>query len=281
MASVTKAFTSALTGIAIQEGYIDGVDTPIHTFFPDYADRFDSLKREITVEHLLTMSSGLDWNGMEIPVSSRNQENDLIQLFIVEDPIGYILDKPVVAVPGTRWYYSCGDVNLLGEIIKRATGMRMDVYAESLLFEPLGINNVEWSFIQSEIIQASGSHYMTPRDLAKFGYLFLDEGRWRDQQVIPAKWVEKTMKEYISYDIPGWNEAYGSRYGYQWWLRKFTTDGTTVDVVLRSGWGCQKIILFPDHGMMVVMTGGYYIDDEPINEIILEYIIPSLNLERS
>jgi CubicO group peptidase (beta-lactamase class C family) len=122
---------------------------------------------------------------------------------------------------------------------------------------------------------------MTPRDLAKFGYLFLDEGRWRDQQVIPAKWVEKTMKEYISYDIPGWNEAYGSRYGYQWWLRKFTTDGTTVDVVLRSGWGCQKIILFPDHGMMVVMTGGYYIDDEPINEIILEYIIPSLNLERS
>ncbi len=278
MASVTKAFTSALTGIAIEQGYIESVDTPVYVFFPEYADLFGPMKREITIEHLLTMSSGLDWNGMEIPVSSRNYENDLIQLFIVEDPVEYILKKPVVAEPGTRWYYSCGDVNLLGEIIKRATGKRMDVYAEEVLLEPLGITDVQWSFIQPEIVQASGSHYMTPRDVAKFGTLFLNNGKWGDTQVIPEAWVEKTTQEYISYDIPGWNEAYGTRYGYQWWQRTYTVDGISVDVVLRSGWGCQKIVLFPEYDMMVVMTGGYYLGDEPVNEIIVDYIIPSLEL---
>ncbi|MCW4012536.1 MAG: beta-lactamase family protein [Candidatus Bathyarchaeota archaeon] len=276
MASVTKALTSALTGIAIEQGYIESVETPIYTYFPEYADSFDAQKKKITIEHLLTMSSGFDWNGMEIPVNSRNYENDLIQLFIVDDPIGYILDKPVVAGPGTRWYYSCGDVNLLGEIIKRATGRRMDIYAEEVLLKPLGISEVDWSFIQPEIVQASGSNYMLPRDMAKFGYLFMKQGKWNEQQIIPEPWVHQTMQEYISYDIPGWNEAYGTRYGYQWWLRTYEGSDYSIDVVLRSGWGCQKIILFPEYEMMIVLTGGYYIEEEPLNEILIEYIIPAL-----
>jgi CubicO group peptidase (beta-lactamase class C family) len=147
------------------------------------------------------------------------------------------------------------------------------------LFEPLGVSDVQWSFIQPDIVQASGSHYMCPRDVAKFGYLFLNDGKWGVNQIIPVDWINETMSEYISYDIPGWNEAYGTRYGYQWWLRTFTVDGISVDVVLRSGWGCQKIILFPEHDMMVVMTGGYYLGDEPVNEIILDYLIPSLDLD--
>ena len=278
MASVTKAFTSALIGIAIEQGYIQSVNTPIYHYFPEYSDSLDPIKKEITIEHLLTMTSGLDWNGMEIPVSSRNDKNDLIQLFITDDPIGYILNKPVVAEPGTRWYYSCGDVNLLGEIIKRATGKQMDVYAEEVLFKPLGINEVEWSFIQPDIIQASGSHFLLPRDMAKFGYLFLNQGKWSEQQVVPLAWVEQTMQEYISYNIPSWNEAYGTRYGYQWWLRTYEAEGHSVDLVIRSGWGCQKIVLFPDYDMMVVMTGGYYLEEEPLNEILIKYIIPALRL---
>ena len=279
LASVTKAFTSALVGIAIDEGYIEGVEQPVVDYFTEYSDLFDPLKAEMKIEHLLTMTSGLDWNGMEVPINSRNYENDLIQLFITDDPIGYILGKPMVAEPGTHWYYSCGDVNLLGEIIKKTTGRRMDVYAEEVLFKPLGITEVEWSFIQPDIVQASGSHYMRPRDLAKFSSLFLNEGRWGDVQVIPESWVEQTMREYISYDIPGWNEAYGSEYGYQWWLRSFDVGSRSVDVVLRSGWGCQKIELFPEYEMMVVLTGGYYLEDEPVNELLVDYIIPMIDLD--
>ena len=277
MASVTKAFTSALIGIAIGQGSIPGVDTPVYGYFPEYSEDLTPWKEEMTIEHLLTMTSGLDWNGMEIPVNSRDYENDIIQLFIKEDPLLHILGNNMTAKPGSRWYYSCGDVNVLGEIIKRATGQRMDVFAEENLFKPLGIIKVEWSFIQPEIIQASGSHYMRPRDLAKFGSLFLNEGKWGDQQIIPPSWVESTMQEYISYDIPGWSEHYGSKYGYQWWLRIFEYRSHTVEAVLRSGWGMQKIVLFPDYEMMVIMTGGYYIDSEPVNEIISEYILPAMN----
>ena len=279
MASVTKAFTSALIGIAIDQGSIPGVDTPVFTYFPEYSEYITPWKEEMTIEHLLTMTSGLDWNGMEIPVNSRNNENDIIQLFIKEDPMLHILGNNMTAKPGTRWYYSCGDVNVLGEIIKRATGQRMDMFAEENLFEPLGITEVEWSFIQPEIIQVSGSHFMRPRDMAKLGSLLLNEGRWKNQQVISPSWVESTMQEYISYDIPGWSDHYGSKYGYQWWLRSYEYGSHTVQAVLRSGWGMQKIVLFPEYEMMLVMTGGYYLGDEPVNEIITEFILPCLGLE--
>ena len=276
MASVTKAFTSALIGIAIDQGSIEGVDTPVFAYFPEYSENLEPWKEEMTIEHLLTMTSGLDWNGMEIPVNSRNYENDLIQLFIKDDPMEHILCNDMAAEPGTRWYYSCGDVNVLGEIIKRATGLRMDVFADEYLFKPLEITEGEWSFIKPDIVQASGSHYMRPRDVAKFGSLFLNEGKWGDKQVISSNWVEDTMTEYISYQIPGWSEHYGSKYGYQWWLKTYTIDGRSFEAVIRSGWGCQKIILFPELEMMVVMTGGYYTEYEPFNEIIIEYILPAL-----
>ena len=279
MASVTKAFTSALIGIAIDQGSIPGVDTPVFSYFPEYSEYLTPWKEEMTIEHLLTMTSGLDWNGMEIPVNSRDYENDLIQLFIKDDPMEHILGNEMTAEPGTRWYYSCGDVNVLGEIIKRATGQRMDVFAEENLFEPLGVTEVKWSFIKPDIVQASGSHYMRPRDVAKFGSLFLNEGKWQGRQIISPGWIDATMQEYISYDIQGWSDHYGYSYGYQWWQKTYHYGQHDVEAVLRSGWGNQKIILFPELEMMVVMTGGYYNGGEPVNEIISEYILPAMNLD--
>lgn len=276
LGSVTKAFTSALIGIAIDQGFINGVEVSVFSYFPEYKKHLTDSKADLTIEHLLTMTSGLDWNGMEIPITSRDYENDIIQLFIKEDPLDHILGKKIVAEPGTRWYYSCGDVNVLGEIIKRATGQRMDVFAEENLFEPLGVTEVEWSFIQPDIILASGSHYMRPRDVAKLGYLLLNEGKWKDVQILSPEWVEATMSRYISYQIPGWSEHYGDCYGYQWWLKTYIHNGDSYKVVIRSGWGCQKIILFPEQELMVVLNGGYYTDYEPYNEIITEHILPML-----
>jgi CubicO group peptidase (beta-lactamase class C family) len=117
---------------------------------------------------------------------------------------------------------------------------------------------------------------MRPRDVAKFGYLFLNEGRWRGTQVLPREWVEETMETYITYQIPGWSNHYGDKYGYQWWQKTYDYNGRVYEAVIRSGWGCQKIVIFPEHELMVVLNGGYYSDYEPYNEIILEHVLPAL-----
>jgi CubicO group peptidase (beta-lactamase class C family) len=117
---------------------------------------------------------------------------------------------------------------------------------------------------------------MRPRDVAKFGGLFLKEGKWNGEQVISPRWVEDTMTWYIIYSRQGWSDHYGDRYGYQWWLKTFEHQLRTYEAVLRSGWGCQKIVLFPEQEMMIILNGGYYTEKEPVNEIITNYILPAL-----
>ena len=126
--AVTKAFTSAVTGIAVEQDAIGSEQDPIFDYFPDYQHLRTPEKEELRIEHLLTMTSGLTWNEWEYPLS--DSRNDLIQLWIVDDPVQYILDKPLAHEPGSSWYYSGGDVILLGEIIQEATGQRMDQYKE-------------------------------------------------------------------------------------------------------------------------------------------------------
>jgi CubicO group peptidase (beta-lactamase class C family) len=269
--SVAKAFTSALVGIAIDHGFIQSVDETLFSFFPEYASLKTERKKDITLEHLLTMTSGLQWNEWDVPISE--ERNDIRQLFIVSDPIAYILSKSVVHEPGTYWYYSGGDVTLLGEVIRVATDLRIDDFAEQYLFKPLGITSYEWEKLNSDIVHASGHLHLSPRSMAKFGFLILNNGVWDGKRIISEKWIKKTTREYIA--IPGraWE---GDRFGYQWWLKAYRVDSTTVEAVVRSGWGGQAIFLFPAYGMVVVFTGGNYVDKDPVNEIVARYIIPSV-----
>jgi len=269
LASVTKSFTSALVGIAINQGYIAGVDEKVFDYFPEYAHLAEGKKSEISIEDLLTMSSGLEWNGMDIHVSTRDTRNDLIQLFLVDDPVEYILAKPQVSDPGTRWYYSGGDTNLLGVIIERATGMRMDHYAEQNLFEPLGIDQFQWDFINPEVVHASGNLELRPRDMAKLGYLYLKAGKWGDQQIVSSEWVQLSTSQQA---LATWGEGYG----YQWWLRTYRAGGKEFDTYYAAGWGGQRITVFPELDMVVVFTGGNYLSPEPVDEIIEKYILPAL-----
>ena len=196
LASVTKSFTSALVGIAIDRGHIQDVDGPVFSYLPDYSHLRDEQKNKITLEHLLTMTSGLKWNELELWLG--DMEHDLIQLFLVPDPLSYILTKPVVTEPGTAWYYNGGGVNVLGEVIREASDMRMDDFAERYLFGPLGITEYEWDHINSDMIHASGNLKLRPRDMAKFGYLYLNGGAWKGQQIISQEWVEKSTKASVS-----------------------------------------------------------------------------------
>ena len=268
--SVTKAFTSALVGIAIDEGFIADEGEKLFEFFPEYAQLTDEEKEMITLEHLLTMTSGLEWN--EADYSYSEIENDLIQLFVQEDPVGYILAKPLIHEPGSYWYYSGGDVNLLGEVIQQSTGERMDEFAEERLFAPLGITSYEWDFINPDLVHASGSLMLRPRDMAKFGYLILNDGVWKGEQVVSSNWLDKTKTAYIATPWP----EHGEQYGYQWWLKRFPYDGDEITALHRTGWGGQAIAIFDDLDMVVVFTGGNYVDASPNNEIIERYILPAV-----
>jgi len=226
--SVAKAFTSALLGIAIDHGFIQSVDEKVYSFFPEYTYLKNEKKDNITLEHLLTMTSGFRWNEWDVSISE--ERNDIRQLLIASDPIKYILEKPVINQPGTYWYYSGGDVTLLGEVIREATNLRIDDFAEQYLFQPLGIEEYRWGFFKADVIHASGDLHLRPRDMAKFGYLILNNGVWNNGRIISEKWIEKTTSEYIAIPNRAWE---GERFGYQWWLKTYTADSGTVEAIVR------------------------------------------------
>jgi len=275
LASVTKAYTSSLIGIAVDRGFIPSVAQPIFTYFPEHSYLNDSEKNKITLEHLLTMTSGLEWNEGDVPLTD-TERNDLIQLFIVSDPIEYILAKPVVAEPGKRFYYSGGDVNLLGEIVKRATGLRIDDFAEKYLFTPLSITDYEWQFLSDDIVYTSGDLKLRPRDMAKLGQLYLNDGIWNGKRIISEEWIKDSISKYVPITNLYMAKTYGDRYGYQWFLQTFYADSTPFNSITRDGWGGQRIHIFPSLNMVVVLTGGNYATEAPVNKIITRYVLPSL-----
>jgi CubicO group peptidase (beta-lactamase class C family) len=266
--SVTKSITSSLIGIATDRGFIGGVDETLFSFFPRYSHLNDGTKDGITLAHLLTMTSGLQWNENDVPAN--DTQNDVIQLFIVEDPVGYILSKRVVSVPGTDWYYNSGGVNLLGEVIRKATGMRIDDFSQQHLFAPLGITDYRWGQITPEMVCAHGELKLRPRDIAKFGCLYLNKGVWNGRRIASESWVEASTTERCT--LP---DSVG--YGYLWWRRTYNVNSSTIVSYHALGWGGQRSILFPELDMTVVLTGGYYIAAPPVSEIVTRYLLPALD----
>lgn len=268
--SVTKSITSALVGITIYLGFIQDVNEKVFTYFPEYGYLSNEKKDKITLEHLLTMTSGLEWNESEH--SAKDLENDLIQLFYQSDPIEYILAKPVIHDPGTEFNYNSGGTNLLGEVIKKATGLSVDVFAEMYLFSLLGITEYEWKWLTPDIIFSSAELKLRPRDMAKFGLVYLQNGIWKGNQIISEDWIKKSIKEYIS--LPDNPSRDG--YGYNWWLKTYHSNSGSAESFLASGWGGQRIIVFPNLNMVVVFTGGNYVGYEPVDDIVATFILPAV-----
>jgi CubicO group peptidase (beta-lactamase class C family) len=268
--SATKSFTSALVGAAIEKGFIQSVDEKIFDYFSDYSNLLDQQKEKITIKHLLTMSSGFEWNEWDVPISQNN--HDIIRLIFSSDPVYYVLSKPVVTEPGTAYYYNGGTVDLLGQLVKRASGMGVENFSHSYLFGLLGITNYNWmTMYGSGVTCCHGDVYITPRDMAKFGYLYLKKGMWNGTRIIPEEWVNNSFQNHIT---PPVNWAYG--YGYLWWLRRYSAGGRLYYSFNAEGWGGQQIIIIPAENMVVVFTGANYVNDPPNDEIMTSYILPAL-----
>lgn len=268
--SATKSITSALVGLTIDNGFIQNENEKIFTYFNDYPDLNTNGKDNITIEHLLTMTSGLEWN--EWDASVRDSDHDLVRFNNSLDPVRYILGKPLVNEPGTTFYYNGAGVDLLGEILRIASGLRVDDFSEQYLFGPLGITRYEWQTLRSGIICTHGDIFIRPRDMAKFGYLFLNNGVWNGTRIISEEWVRKSTEEYISLPQLTWADGYG----YLWWLQIFYSNNQAFETFRADGWGGQQIVVFPGLNMVVVFTGANYVNNPPCDEILTRFILPAV-----
>jgi len=268
LASVTKSVASTLLGIAIDQGLVTGVDTAVYDFFPEHASVRDPAKDLITLHDLLTMTSGLDWD--ETSYGYGDGRNDINALFSQTDPVRYILAKDAVDPPGTRWIYNGGGTNILGQVVKKASNLRLDTFANRHLFGPLGIDSPSWVFLRGPMTYASGDLKLKPRDMAKVGYLFVNDGMWGSQQIISPAWIDQATSSYSQTRDPRWG------YGYQWWLYDFTVNGTTYPSFGARGWGGQVITMFPTIDLVVVLTGGNYLTSDPAEAIMQEFVLDAV-----
>jgi len=270
-ASATKSITSALVGIAIDKGFIESVDQKISDFYPQYFDIFEESqqKQNLTIKHLLTMRSGITWDDES--TSYFDPTNDMYQIWRKNDPIRYILEKDIYSTPGTVFNYDNCNTNLLGDIVRQASGLRLDNFAKEYLFDEIGITDYKWHFLQNNVVFCSGEIRLTPRDMAKFGQLILNNGIWDDKRIISEEWVQESTEKYTDLN---WIE---DGYAYQWWTWD-NINGGTFNAYMAQGWGGQWIIVHPKENMVIVTIGGNYYNNPPlpITDIITDYILESL-----
>jgi CubicO group peptidase (beta-lactamase class C family) len=248
--SCTKAVVSALMGIAIHEGYIDSVEEQVLDFFPERViANNDSRKWNMTIEHLLTMTTGLDWPELAIPY---DDPNNIYHLWTRStDWVQFVLDRPMVLTPGTKFNYNSGASHLLSAILQKATGINTSSFASKHLFTPLGISKLFWSSDPQGINTGGSRLQLRPQDMAKIGYLYLQNGIWNGSQIVPAEWVELSTKKHY----PVMNSLYVG-YGYKWWTYySNSSDYPIIDAYSAVGYAGQRIFVVPDQDLVVVFTG--------------------------
>lgn len=241
IASVTKPITTTLIGLAIEQGKIESVSQPMLSLFAGRnAANVDERKRRVTVEHLLTMSSGL-------ACKAQAGEPTLWEMLSAPDNAQFMLDLPMVAEPGGNYVYCSGGMHLLSAALKQRTGMNAEAFARKHLFAPLGITNLIWPRDAQQVSHGFGNLHLLPRDMAKLGRLFLDDGKWQGKQLIPAAWIKEATRSHIKTGGAG-----SSDYGYGW---RVPTNGGLV-AFEAGGRGGQQISVLPTKNAVIVFNGG-------------------------
>lgn len=269
LSSVTKGILSLVTGIAIEHDDIPGVSEPIYTYLPRYSNSFSDEKKHIQIKHLLTMTSGWDWN--QFNYSWNDKRNDAANMYKCQDVVKYVLERPISAKPGTKFNYTNGEPTVLGVILRNAGNMEVDKYTESHLLNPLGITEYQWSRYPDGSLETDGGLKLCSRDLLKAGILMLNNGKWHGNQIISENWVSESTKPRIKL-----SENRG--YGYYWNEMSYEFRGRTETAVFIPGDGGQFLAIFPSSDMVIIFTAGIY-DKDPAKmywEIINENILPTL-----
>jgi CubicO group peptidase (beta-lactamase class C family) len=255
--SVSKSIISCIVGIALREKIIDSLNQKVIEFLPEYFPAAaDPLKKEISLAHLLSMSSGLelDENG---PIMS--------EIMSEEDWIKATFDRQLASVPGEYFTYSTLLTHTMSLILTKSSGTGLMELGKKNLFEPLDIKQVHWEKGPQGYYFGGDKLWLTPQALAKFGYLYLNKGKWENNQIVPTQWVEESTKNYFN----EFSDTTYSGYGYWWWLSE---DGSYH----ARGYGGQVISIYPERDMVVVFTGA---DNFMWQTLTNDYIIPAVNIE--
>ena len=256
MQSVTKSVVSAVIGIAVGRGEFPDLETPVLTFFkPSTVDNIDDKKRRMTIRHLLTMTTGLQWNE-DYPYN--DPRNTFAIMAVDPDWVKFTMNRPMSSEPGESFQYNSGATLILAHVFNQATGMDLEEYAVRHLFQPLGIDNFYWKRTPYGLTDAQEGLFISSRDIAKIAYLFLKRGKWEDKQVVPEAWVDASIAPFVSV-----TEDRSLEYGYKWWLVHYQYKGKERVAFAGFGFGGQYPIVIPELDMVIVFTGWNILAEGP------------------
>ena len=275
--SISKSVTSALIGIAINRGELIGPEEKIMPYFENYSLIDDDPRRsEIKLIDLLTMTAGIKWD--ESTYAYTDPRNNAASMENSNEWVEYILNQPMSDKPGNTFVYNSGITVLLSHILFSVTGEHTNTYAEKFLFKPLGIKDYYWKITPTGLVDTEGGLYLKPKDLAKIGLLYANDGIWEGKKLFPDGWVQMTMMPNV--DVP----ESKLKYGYQWWLTPY--DETEAKWAFTGiGYGGQYLFVLPDYNCIAVFTGWNIYDDRRPStvgtiigaEFLLGKILESLN----
>lgn len=262
--STTKSFTSCMIGIAIDKGFLDNTSQSVLSLFPDMTfTNVDERKERVTVDDLLTMRSGLPWDETSAPFSS--PDNDVWQVnFNSSGGVKFVLNQPMESEPGEYFHYNTGASHVLSGIVQEVTNMSMLEFADENLFTPLGIDRFLWPSDTQGVTFGGFDLQLRPLDMAKFGFLFLNNGTWDSEQIVSSDWVHYTTTTVTALDsIRG--------YSRQWWTMP------DYGVYHTAGLYGQYIFVVPELDIVAVFTSGYGVNDVDENpQMVRDYILPAV-----
>tara|TARA_B100000745_G_scaffold251007_2_gene173123 strand:- start:11623 stop:12531 length:909 start_codon:yes stop_codon:yes gene_type:complete len=266
MRSVSKSITALLLGTVLdkQDEFI--LDRPMAELLAIESNN------SFTLENTLTMTSGLQWNEMEINYA--DIKNDERQLSIANDPIAYVFGKSQIQAPGSEWYYNGGLTQLIGKLVEQESNQPLRELAQKNLFEPLQIDSFEWvspSQWPDNMPSAASGLRLTARDLTKIGQLVADNGKWQGKQLVSSGWIERMTQRHVD-QIGAWSRGGIWGYGYQWWIGHFENP-VTFDVIAAVGNGGQRLYVVPQHKLVVSITAGNYNQYDSYGDEILGRIV--------
>jgi len=276
--SMTKSVVSALVGIAVGEGSISSLDQPLIKWFPEYPELDTPDRRRVTLAHVLSMTSGFKWNE-DVPYS--DPQNDEIRMTRDKEPLRYALSAAFAHDPGAEFNYNGGLTQVMAAVLERATKTSLEDYARTKLFEPLGITDVEWVGDLAGMPAAASGLRLRLRDVAKFGSLYLNGGKWNGKQVIPATWVDLSTRRHFRFAPRTGPDAGGSfGYSYFWWYFCYPTPKGLIEARTAVGNGQQRIFVLRDLNMVVTILAGRYNDfgtgSTLGSRILREHVLPAV-----
>jgi CubicO group peptidase (beta-lactamase class C family) len=274
MRSASKSMISLLVGIAIDRKLIASAEEPVVKFFPECAAVKSPGWDQVTLRHLLTMSSGMQWDENR---GWNDPKNDELHLGIEPDPIRYILSKPIAKPPDAVWTYNGGGTDLLGGILERVSGKPLEAFAREVLFQPLGITDFEWrNYPRNGKVASAVGLRVRPRDAAKIGQLVLNRGAWGGKQIVSPDWIEQSVRP--RFQAIGYFSGLFF-YGQQWWLGRSIAREKEVKWIAAMGSGGQRLFIVPDRDLVVMTSSGLYFrpgQGDGALDMMTNYILPAV-----